>query len=271
MSLETPNRIHALGIFIPVVAAPFTSQVLASKGVGGFTRTGAGQYLVTLQRQLAFSEGYAVAGVPPNFQGVPGAQLSDDGTQALISVLDLGTGLPIDPPFVTFNAWTVREGEGEGPAIPFPVVPPPLPTGSATKDIFSQAETNATYGGNNTPVGFRVRRIGATGSFNFNFRVPHDFSAITSLILTGAPDADFGPDGIIDLASSYGANAQGVGNHSETGSLSSLSGSTDVRQEFDLSSVFTSLAANDYCGVEIDHVSGIATTINYWGIRLRYS
>jgi len=38
----------------------------------------------------------------------------------------------------------------------------------------------------------------------------------------------------------------------------------------DLSSVFSALAAGDFCGVLVDH-NAIGTTVNYYGIRMRYS
>lgn len=269
MANETPNRVHAGGLFVPTdpIVPPFTGAIVNSQGVQAFARLDVGQYQITLQRTLAFHEGYADAAIPANFQGVAGAQISEDGTSVLITVLALGTGEPVDPPIVGCTVWAVREGEGEGPAIPFPAIPPPLPNGSATKDAWFEAETSGNY----NAFSYRTRSVGATSMFNFNFRIPQDFSNITSLVLIGAPDSDYGPDGEIDLVSNYGAAGESVDNMIESTSLLAESGSLDVWGELDLASVFTGIAAGDYCGVEVDHVTNIGTMINYIGIRLRYA
>jgi len=132
MANETPNRVHAGGLFVPTdpVPEPFTSAVVNSQAVQSFERQATGQSLITLQRTLAFSEGYAEASLPPNFQGIAGAQLSEDGATVLVTVLALGTGVPVDPPLVSLTVWAVREGEGVGPAIPFPAIPPPIVPGA---------------------------------------------------------------------------------------------------------------------------------------------
>lgn len=148
MANETPNRVHAGGLFVPIetVVPPFTSRIVNSQAVQSFERQATGQYLITLQRTLAFSEGYAEAAVPPNFQGIAGAQISEDGTSVLVSVLTLGTGVPVDPPLVSLTVWSVREGEGEGPAIPFPAIPPPLPSGGGGEFRQSFVDGDLTAG-----------------------------------------------------------------------------------------------------------------------------
>ena len=67
--------------------------------------------------------------MPANFQATAGAQISEDGASVLITVLSLNSGEPVDPPLIACTVWSVREGEGEGPAIPFPAIPPPIPGG----------------------------------------------------------------------------------------------------------------------------------------------
>jgi len=142
MANETPNRVHAGGLFVPTdpIVAPFTTAVVNSQGVQSFTRQETGQYLIELQRTLAFSEGYAVAAVPANFQGIAGAQISEDGASVLVTVLTISGGVPVDPPIVSMTVWSVREGEGEGPAIPFPPIPDPIPGGGGE---FRQSFVNA--------------------------------------------------------------------------------------------------------------------------------
>lgn len=138
----------------------------------------------------------------------------------------------------------------------------------ATKDAWYEAETNGTYSATQF---YRVRTVGAIANFSFNFRVPQDFTALTSLVLVFAPNATFGPSGEIDLASDYGAVGEGVENHSESQSLTSVAATLDTWTELDISGVFSVLAAGDFCGVNVDHVVNIGTPLNYLGIRLRYT
>lgn len=307
MANETPNRVHAGGVFVPTetVDPPFTSRLLASQGIQTFTRVDVGQYLLTLQRTLAFSEGYAEGAVPANFQGVAGAQISDDGASVLLTVLSLGTGVPVDPPIVMCTVWSVREGEGPGPSLPFPAIPPPIPGGAgvtswnsrtgavvpvagdyaasqitndssvpgadvaaaldelATRIVFSPAETNASQDN------YRVRPLGASGNFNFNFPVPDDFGSLISIGLVGVPMADV-VAGDIDLASDYGAVGESILNTQETDLTSTYNLTALDWNLLDLSSVFSALKAGDYCGVNVDH-NGIGTTVDYIFARLEYA
>lgn len=123
VSNETPDRVHAGGQFVPVVALPFTTQIVNQQGIQAFERVAIGQYLLTLQRPLAFAEGYAEAALPANFQAQAAAQISADGLQVVVSVLAMGTGEPIDPPFFACTVWSVQLGRGNGPA-PSPAPPP---------------------------------------------------------------------------------------------------------------------------------------------------
>lgn len=309
MANELPNR-AVTGLFVPTetVDPPFTDRIVAQQGVSAFQRVDTGQYLVTLQRPLAFSEGYADASLPPNMQAVAGAQLSEDGSQVLISVLALGTGVPVDPPIVGLTVWAIREGEGEGPAIPFPAIPPPIPGGAgviewngrtglvlpqagdyaatqitndsavagasvadaldnlelaaATKDRWFEAETN----GQN--AGHRIRNVGASGNFDFNFVAPPDFDSLVSLQMWGASRTATNPAAPITLTSSYGAvgetpTTEGAGN----GITPAFT--AGILFAYDISSVFGNLAAGDMCGVNVDH-GGIGGTVDYYGIYMRY-
>ncbi len=138
--------------------------------------------------------------------------------------------------------------------------------GSPTKDAWFPAETSSNFF-----TTYRARSLSGTGQFNFDFRVPRDFTSIISLVAVCAPNANFGAAGAIDLESNYGADGESVGAHNETQSLTGLSGTQDVWTEIDISGVFTALAAGDYCGVNLDVISGIGTGVNYIGIRLRYN
>ena len=135
-----------------------------------------------------------------------------------------------------------------------------------TKTIFFQVEGDANLGSH------RVQAIGATGAFRFEFKVPADFSSLIELTLIGiisAGAAGSGKD--IDLASDYGTFGELYNEHSETdtGIVYDFTGLTDRITELDISSVFSSLAACDVCGVFVDH-KGIGGTIYYAMIKMRY-
>jgi hypothetical protein len=263
MANETPNRVHAGGIFVPVVAEPFTSNILNSQAVQEFTRLGPGQYRITLQRPLAFAEGYPEAGLPANFQGVAGAQLAPDGASVLVTVLSLASGEPVDPPLVMCTVWSVREGEGEGPSIPLPGIPPPLPgTGNAVI-FFSPQESMSqdTY---------RVRQIPGSGAFDFSGAIPADFVSLVSIGLVIDPlvtlvDAD------IDLASSYGALAESTIATQETETLIEFNVTAGIWSLCPLESVFatTGLKAGDFLGVQVDH-QNIGNSVDYLYLRVEY-
>ena len=139
--------------------------------------------------------------------------------------------------------------------------------GSATKQFFYSAETSGNSGN------YRVRSQGGSGAFRYNFFVPHDFSTLTSIQAIGIVSAGAAQTARdIDLFSDYGALGEASNNHTEsdTASTFDLSGGSGQLRGISLSTVFTSLAANDFCGIQIDHNS-IGGSIEYIGILLRYT
>ena len=139
---------------------------------------------------------------------------------------------------------------------------------STTKEIFYMAETSSNNGT------FRVRSIGGTGAFRFNFFIPADFNTLVSLDLWGIPAAGAAGAGKdIDLTSEYGAVGEASNNHTETdtGTTYDLTGTTQqITAVLDLSIVVTSLAAGDAVGIEVDH-NGIGGGIDYLSVRLVYT
>jgi hypothetical protein len=124
MSNQTPDRSHASGTFVPVVAAPFTTSIVNSKAIKSFLRNGPGNYTVGLSNGLAFAEGNAEAALPANFLGIAGATIAPDGESVLVSVFDL-SGVPVDPPAFGLEVRSIEEGEGKGPQPPLPAPPAP--------------------------------------------------------------------------------------------------------------------------------------------------
>jgi len=143
MSIETPNRIHAIGLFAPVPSAPFTQEMVESKGIRSFTRTGVGQYTIELIDLVAFGEAMCVAQVPPNTQAIASAQVAADGT-IFLSVLDLALGAPVDPYWVTLSVIKWNEGEGASVVVSSLPIPPPIPSGGSDLQQAYNAGLNAT-------------------------------------------------------------------------------------------------------------------------------
>ncbi len=136
---------------------------------------------------------------------------------------------------------------------------------AVSKSVFFAADYSANL------FDYRVRAIGGAGTFRFSFHIPSDFQSLNSLQLIGAPTAGAAGAGKdIDLTSSYGAIGENAANHSES-DLGTLynTGTTDVWFGIDLSVVFSTLSASDFCGVMADHNS-IGGSINYVGIVLNY-
>jgi hypothetical protein len=191
------------------------------------------------------------------FEGPAGSRVISigDGVSAPVSNVSRGR--------LRYNDTTKRweYSVDTGPWLPFTGT-----GGDPTKEIFYIADTVANDGS------YRVRNIGSAGAFRFDFKVPHDFSSLVSLVLVGWPESGAaGPGKDIDLTSEYGAVGEARNQHSESDTTSTYDlGSTDVIFELDISGVFSVLAANDYAGVLVDH-NGVGGVVHYLGIRLRYN
>jgi hypothetical protein len=135
--------------------------------------------------------------------------------------------------------------------------------GTTIKEAFFLADPSGNLGD------LRVRAVAGTGGHRFDFSIPQDFSALVSIELLGFPNANFVNQNI-DLYSDYAAEGQLYSTHSETDTTSVYSMTQNTLYALDLSSVLTQLAAGDVGGVFVDHLA-IGTTVNYLGIRLRYT
>jgi hypothetical protein len=132
--------------------------------------------------------------------------------------------------------------------------------------MFFAADPN----GNND--NYRVRDVGGTAAHRFNFQVPDNFASLSSLKLVGiVSSAAAQVNRNIDLYSSYGAAGESITAHQESDvtTLYDLSASADKFYELDISAVFTSLAAGDYCGIQVDHMT-LGGSVDYIGIAIQY-
>ena len=136
--------------------------------------------------------------------------------------------------------------------------------GGGVKERFIAAtDYNANIGD------YRARSVGSTGNQRFTFSVPLDFDSLVAIDLIGIPNGT-NAAADIDISSEYAAAGQASDTHSESDTTSTYSLTSGNIDALDVSGVFSSLAAGDFCGLFVDH-QGLGLTVNYLGIRLRYN
>lgn len=135
---------------------------------------------------------------------------------------------------------------------------------TATKQMWFSAGNDVTQ-----ENGYACRSGGSTAITYFSFVMPHDFTSLTSLEVICFSDANI-VSGDIDITSNYGAVGEAISTHTEIDDTSTYNFTADEMKALDASGIFTSVAANDVCGLTVDH-NGVGTTVNYLGIKLRYS
>lgn len=114
----------------------------------------------------------------------------------------------------------------------------------------------------------RVRAVGATGLWRFNFAIPKEAGSVTSIKLIGIPDATF-TDQSIWHDSDYAKAGEGSQNHVESDHASLFSGNLGEVTEWDITGVFSAVEAGDKCGIMVDH-KGIGTNIDYLEVEVGY-
>jgi hypothetical protein len=137
-----------------------------------------------------------------------------------------------------------------------------------TKELFfAGTDYNANVGN------IRTRVVVGTGGQRFTFAIPSDFVSLSSVNLIGIISAGAaGASKNIDLSSDYGAIGEAYNLHSEsdTATTYDFTGKANQYAAIDLSVVLSSLSANDYVGIFVDHNS-IGGDIDYVGIKLVYN
>lgn len=179
MSNEIKNRQHAIGTFVAAetVALPFTQRIVNGVGVDSFVRNSVGNYTAKLHEPIGFGGATIRAGLPANFAGNCGAQLSQDGTNVLLTVFDI-LGLPADAPLVTLEVVSVIEGEGSGPS---PALPNP-PTPVVVPQLTLLGWLTATGGGSIVAQRGGVTAIAVNGAGDYT--VTHAAGTVLSLSAT---------------------------------------------------------------------------------------
>ena len=120
---------------------------------------------------------------------------------------------------------------------------------------------------------YAVRSVASNAQGRVSFHAPSNLGALVSVELVGivsAGAAQAARD--IDFYTSYAALGEPSTQHqqSDLTSVYDLSAVSGQIYSFDLTALFTALAAGDYAGVQVDHNS-IGGAIDYLGIRLGYA
>jgi len=121
---------------------------------------------------------------------------------------------------------------------------------SGIKHLFigAPAPSPGTVGdhiGNTVPI---------NGEARMEFRVPTDFSSVFDIEMIVIPGGTVASGATLTLNSDYGAPGELYDAHSESNSFAYVS-TLNVVKSIDVSSVFSSLAPSDSCGLKVDNLS----------------
>ncbi len=112
------------------------------------------------------------------------------------------------------------------------------------------------------------KNVTANGAIDIGWTIPVDYKTLVSLdILVDPGGTNASAD--IDLASNYGAVGEPSSQHAESNTAITYSLTNNVIAALDVSSVFSSLSAGDWCGLNLD-LNGIGGSAHFLGSRLRY-
>lgn len=139
---------------------------------------------------------------------------------------------------------------------------------AATLEFF--VPVTSTTGGTMTAKGdFPACSLDNGHKAHIAFKVPHDFSSITSaeiIVIPGSTKADAN----WDIYSDYGAVGQVYTTHSETRDDATYNITANQIIAIDIEPILQSLAADDYVGINLT-VSEVAATAYVLGIRFKYA
>ena len=102
----------------------------------------------------------------------------------------------------------------------------------------------------------------------FSFMTPFDFATLVSLDLIVATQNAF-TDKTIKIYSDYGAIGESPTNHSESNITKIYTITVNQWDVLDISSIFSSLSANDVCGLKVKPIN-VGTDFKSIGIRMIY-
>lgn len=106
------------------------------------------------------------------------------------------------------------------------------------------------------------------GTSYLSFMVPFDFITLVSLDLIISTTAAF-TSKVIKLYSDYGSVTELTNQHSESNTTITFTAGAGTWEAFDVSSVFSTLSANDVCGLKVKPTA-VGTGFKTVGIRMIY-
>jgi len=132
-----------------------------------------------------------------------------------------------------------------------------------TKEIFfNTAEGDGTIGKHQSSY------ISSNGAKDMEFKIPFDFTNLEELVLVCVPEnTDAVTD--VDISSDYCKKDEAYNAHSESNTSITFNYVEGKMNEFDITSVFSSIEAGDYCGLRWDQNGAGGNEII--GIRLKYN
>jgi len=116
---------------------------------------------------------------------------------------------------------------------------------------------------------YGVRQVGFAENDYFSFVIPPDLRALGEILLCGFPDTTE-DNASIDLYSNYCFLGEQGDANAETDTSINFDLVAGQLVELDVSSVFTGVQKNHYCGLKIDHNLS-SGNINYMHIKINYS
>jgi hypothetical protein len=132
-----------------------------------------------------------------------------------------------------------------------------------TKEVFFPIDsTDANLGD------FRTKSVSSGGILRSDFQVPSDFSTLVSLEVILIP-AGTNAAAPVDLYSDYGAIGEAYTQNSESLSTTWNLGTASNFYAMNISGVFASLEAGDFCSIMIDE-GNFGFVTHYLGVRLKY-
>jgi len=135
--------------------------------------------------------------------------------------------------------------------------------GSTVKEVFYRVDNS-----NDSSGDYITKEILSNGTGFFTFKVPFDFVSLVDLKLVSIPQSTV-PTADIDLFSDYASVGELKNIHSESDTTATYALTIDEITELDISGLFSSILAGDYCGLKVDHNS--AGNHDYLGIRIKYN
>lgn len=133
----------------------------------------------------------------------------------------------------------------------------------STKEVFIPSAGGSNVGS------YLTEQIASAGAIRHSWRVPHNYTSIVSAVLVAIPAATSGPQ-TIQLTTNHAAAGEDATSVQEQDLAFVANYTANEMQEFDMSSVLTGIAADDFVGLLFDRQGAGFGNLEVLGIRFRY-